>query len=220
MAGRRWAQGKADPDAEAAKARPRPSERSSAADAPPAGKRKRYASEGPVVVPRKPKAGRQDPTPEPSKPAKASGKKRAKPTPEQIAAARERLAPPKAPWHPLPLAELSIVLGFIAMLAAAALSNLNGAAAGFCLIVIGTAEFSWREHKHGYRSHATVLAASAALLVATVMWRVIELSRNLCLGVAVAVFLVAWGALDRAYVPRRDREAAEALTRADGASKP
>jgi hypothetical protein len=200
MAGRRWAQGSADAEAAAAKARPRPSERGAAAH--PA------ASKSPT-------GGSAEPQPpKPPKPTKSPDGKRAKPTPEQIAAARERLAPPKAPWHPLPLAELAIVFGFVAMLAGALLTNLNGAAAGFCLIAVGTAEFSWREHRHGYRSHATVLAASGALVLGIVLWRALELSRNVCIGAAIVVFLMAWGTLDRAYVPRREREAADRARRA------
>lgn len=124
-----------------------------------------------------------------------------------MARAKELLSPPKAPWHPLPLAELAIVLGALAMLVAAVLTNGDGIIAGFVLVLIGTAEFSWREHHHGYRSHGAVLAGIAAFAAGIICWKFAGFTRNVCIGAGIAVFLAAWGLFDRAYTPATARTA-------------
>lgn len=127
------------------------------------------------------------------------------PSDEAIARAKERLSPPKAPWHPLPLAEVGIVIGFFVMLIGLVVNNVSGAAAGFGLTLLGVVEFSWREHRHGFRSHGAVLGGLIGLIAAVVCWRFIGLSRYASLGVGLAVFLVAWGLFTRSYVAEEDR---------------
>ena len=138
---------------------------------------------------------------------KAQRREGAKPSPEAIKAAKAKLAPPPPPWHPLPLAEMAIVFGFIAILVAAVLTDRDGVMAGFLLIVLGTAEFSFREHRHGFRSHSTVLAMILGIIVGAIIWRTSGLGRNACIAIGVAVFAFAWGLFDRAYIPRDQREA-------------
>jgi hypothetical protein len=68
---------------------------------------------------------------------------------------------PRPPWHPLPLSEMLIVVG-----AVGAFVGLNKGAshggpplvAGLAAVVLGTAEFTLREHLSGYRSHTIILA--------------------------------------------------------------
>jgi len=67
---------------------------------------------------------------------------------------------PQAPWHPLPLAEILILLGAIATIV-----GLNRRSEGTALLVvglvsvgIGTFEVTVREHLSGYRSHTILLA--------------------------------------------------------------
>lgn len=177
MAGRRWAQGRSTDSGTPSV--PRPSERG-------------QTKEG-GQTPKRAKAPKPERGPQPS--------------PEAIARAKERLKPPPAPWHPLPLAEAAIVLGFLAILLAAFLTDRDGIYAGFLLIVLGTAEFSWREHHHGFRSHATVLGAIAGFIVGGIVWRVSGLSRNASIGVGLVVFLIVWSSLDRSYVPMAKRQA-------------
>lgn len=131
---------------------------------------------------------------------------RAAPSPEAIARAKAKLSPPPPPWAPLPLAELAIALGFLAILVAAVMANKSGIQAGFLLIALGTAEFSLREHRHGYRSHATVLAMIAGVFVGALCWRFAGLQRNPCIAIGGVVFLIVWGLLDRSYVPASKRE--------------
>lgn len=190
MAGRRWAQGRPadEPDG---KARPRPSERG---QAPAGGGTKPSGAASSKSASSKPVTGRRGP----------------KVSDEALARARAKLEPPKAPWHPLPLAEAAIAIGFLAVLLAAALADRDGIFAGFLLIMLGTAEFSWREHRHGYRPHATVLAVICGFTVGGIAWRTTGLGRDACLGIGLAVFLFAWGILDREYVPAYKRAKADA----------
>jgi hypothetical protein len=136
----------------------------------------------------------------------AAAAKRPAPSPEAIARAKERLAPPKAPWHPLPLAELGIVIGMLVMFVGFAIGNVNGAAGGFAITLLGTVEFSWREHRHGYRSHGAVIGGVVGIAVAALCWRFVGLTRDQCAGVGIVAFLIVWWLLTKTYVPREDRE--------------
>jgi hypothetical protein len=77
---------------------------------------------------------------------------------EQIAALGER---PRAPWHPLPLSELLILVGLIG-----AVIGFGRRESGLTLlftsigaIALGTIEFTLREHLAGYRSHTLMLSS-------------------------------------------------------------
>ncbi len=90
---------------------------------------------------------------------------------------------PAAPWHPLPLSELLILVGMIA--SAVGFVQVLGdrgsyglekfppgasaALAGIGAMAVGTVEVTMREHLSGYRSHATILAAIPVLLFHTVI---------------------------------------------------
>jgi hypothetical protein len=83
---------------------------------------------------------------------------------EQLAALGER---PQAPWHPLPLSELLILVGMIGTIVGVA----RGAGgrpllfAGIGSIAIGTIESTLREHLSGYRPHTTLLAFVPTALI-------------------------------------------------------
>lgn len=68
---------------------------------------------------------------------------------------------PHAPWHPFPLAELSILVGLIAVAIGAARgeSGKTLLLAGVGIVVLGTLDTTVREHLSGYRSHAGLLAS-------------------------------------------------------------
>jgi hypothetical protein len=108
------------------------------------------------------------------------GSRRARPRPRGAAA---RSAPgfkdpqsvgerPQAPWHPLPLSELLILVGAIG--AAIGLgrepSHLSPTLlAGIAAVVIGTLEVTLREHRSGYRSHTIMLALLPTLVFHSVV---------------------------------------------------
>jgi hypothetical protein len=68
---------------------------------------------------------------------------------------------PQAPWHPLPLSELLILVGAIGTIVGIRRGISHGGPvliAGLAAVVIGTVEVSLREHLSGYRSHTIMLA--------------------------------------------------------------
>ncbi len=81
-----------------------------------------------------------------------------------LKAAGER---PQAPWHPLPLSELLILVGAIGTVVAWLRGiQSNGAllGAGIGAVVIGTIEVTLREHLSGFRSHTMMLSVIPAIV--------------------------------------------------------
>jgi hypothetical protein len=79
--------------------------------------------------------------------------------------------PPQAPWHPLPLSELLILVGAIATVVGFATASRHGISnggpallAGLAAVAIGTIEVTLREHLSGYRSHTIMLALLPVLI--------------------------------------------------------
>jgi hypothetical protein len=69
---------------------------------------------------------------------------------------------PKAPWHPFPLVELSVLIGMVLVVIGVLSEGERRIAllfAGLGLISIAALELAIREHFAGYRSHTTLLAA-------------------------------------------------------------
>ncbi len=68
---------------------------------------------------------------------------------------------PQAPWHPWPLSESLILVGAVATLIGFARGGSGRAVlfAGLGAVILGTLEFTIREHLAGYRAHTSLLAA-------------------------------------------------------------
>ena len=71
---------------------------------------------------------------------------------------------PQAPWHPLPLSELLILVGAIGTVIGLGRLGHGGIShggpalfAGIAAVLIGTVEVTLREHLSGYRSHTLIL---------------------------------------------------------------
>jgi hypothetical protein len=74
---------------------------------------------------------------------------------------------PPAPWHPLPLSELLILVGAIVVVIGVRNGVSNAGAtllAGIAAVAIGTFEVTIREHRSGYRSHTVMLALLPVLV--------------------------------------------------------
>ncbi len=109
---------------------------------------------------------------------------------------------PQAPWHPFPLVELCVLLGLVLLVwgffTADAASGRVLLVCGMVLASLGGLETALREHFTGYRSHALLLAALPAVLVAGVLffaqapWIAIPVA-------GAAVLLAASAALRRAF---------------------
>jgi len=75
---------------------------------------------------------------------------------------------PPAPWHPLPLSELLILVGAVGTVVGLTRGISNGGPpliAGLAALAIGTVEVTLREHLSGYRSHAIILAALPVIVL-------------------------------------------------------
>lgn len=125
---------------------------------------------------------------------------------------------PQAPWHPWPLSELLILIGAIG-----AIVGLQRASHGFShgapvlltglgAVVLGTIEITWREHRSGYRSHATLLALLAVVVFHTAVILVLSafgpVPRAVNIGllaVDVALFAVLFRLLRTRYADARAR---------------
>ena len=109
-----------------------------------------------------------------SRARRAAGIAPASPTPP----AAPRPAPlsderPKAPWHPFPLVELSVLIGLVLLV----WGLIRGGEDGAVMLVLGMAlaslaglETALREHFSGHASHALLIAAVPAVLTAGVIW--------------------------------------------------
>ena len=117
------------------------------------------------------------PRPLPSTPPPARRRSRARAAPQRDTGSRGFKDPqslgerPQAPWHPLPLSELLILVGAIATIIGFRRGEAGQAVlfAGIGAVAIGTIEVTWREHMSGYRSHAIILALLPTLVFHSVV---------------------------------------------------
>ncbi len=104
-------------------------------------------------------------------------------------------ARPKPPWHPVPLVELSVLLGIV--LIVIGIINRDDSQ-GRLAIAFGVARASLagrgtaaREHYTGFRSHSSLLASMPTVLTAILMG-VVGVDLPIVLPAAVLVFAIAF----------------------------
>jgi hypothetical protein len=125
---------------------------------------------------------------------------------------------PQAPWHPLPLSELLILVGMIGAVIAflrGVASNAALLGAGIAAVAIGTIEVSLREHLGGFRSHTLMLAvlpavvfhSAVVLVVLALASRAPSWLNIALLPIDVALVVVCFKLLRARYVDaRRERK--------------
>jgi hypothetical protein len=102
---------------------------------------------------------------------------------------------PNAPWHPLPVSELLILVGAIGAVLGLARSAHDPSGGGRLLlaglgaVAVGTIEVTWREHRSGHRSHTVLLAGLLVLVFDSVL--VLALTALVTLPRAFSIGLVA-----------------------------
>jgi hypothetical protein len=77
---------------------------------------------------------------------------------------------PQAPWHPVPVSELLILVGAIGTVVGLSKGASHGGPAlivGLAAVIVGTLEFALREHRSGYRAHTVLLALLPTVIVYT-----------------------------------------------------
>lgn len=106
---------------------------------------------------------------------------------------------PPAPWGSFPLAELTVLAGIVAL--AIGLIGQIPTAIGIGVVLggLGGLEVSAREHFAGYRSHTTLLAGTAFVLVVGGLLYLAHLVLAVCLAAGAVVFVAAFLALRRAF---------------------
>lgn len=94
----------------------------------------------------------------------------------ELARARAAQERPQAPWHPLPLSELLILVGAVGVIVGlkrlqhGGISGAGGVlVAGVAAVAIGTIEVTLREHLSGYRAHTLLLALIPAIALHTLV---------------------------------------------------
>lgn len=122
-------------------------------------------------------------------------------------------------WHPLPISEILILAGTVAVVIGFFRAKDSGLASGgplllvgVIVLLVGTFEVTLREHLSGYRSHAIMLAAfpvlvfhSAAILLVSRFTRVPS-SLNIGLfAVDLALFFVLFRVLRSRFLDARAR---------------
>jgi len=127
---------------------------------------------------------------------------------------------PQAPWHPLPLSELLILVGAIATVIGFTRGEGGHVVlfVGIGAVTIGTTEVSLREHLSGYRSHTIILALIPTLVFHSVVVLIVagftRVPAVLNLGLLVldaAVFAVVFKYLRTRFIDaRRERSFAAA----------
>jgi hypothetical protein len=138
----------------------------------------------------------------------APSEERATPAPSVAPSTPRRRAKleeaPKAPWHPVPLVELSILAGLI-LSVIGFLSEGDRRpvliVGGLALIAVASCELAIREHFAGYRSHSALLALLLAFGVGAVCWFASEDRYVVIAGAAIA-FGPAFWAMRRSFVDR------------------
>ena len=103
-----------------------------------------------------------------------------------------------APWHPVPLIELCVLVGIVCAAIGLFTTTRPLIALGISLAALGGLDTAAREHFGGYKPHALVLAGVPAIAAAVVA-AVAKAPLFIVVPVMVAVFAAAFVALRRAW---------------------
>lgn len=112
---------------------------------------------------------------------------------------RGKEEPPPAPWGSFPLAELTVLAGIVALAIGVFGGHPKAIGLGVVLAGLGGLEVAVREHLAGYRSHTTLLAGTAFVLVTGGLFYLAGLILAVCLAAGAVAFLASFLALRRAF---------------------
>jgi Flp pilus assembly protein TadB len=112
---------------------------------------------------------------------------------------------PRSIFHPVPVAEVAILAGLIAVVIGLLQHGGPALSVGAIVCGLGVLESTAREHFSGYRSHATLLAAFPAVLVEVVLALFVGVptQRILLLAPVVPVFGFSFWLLNRTFLGAR-----------------
>lgn len=92
-----------------------------------------------------------------------------------------------------------MLAGIVALVVGVASKDPTAIGIGVVLAALGGLEVSAREHFAGYRSHTTLLAGTAFVLITGALFYLAGLVLAVCLAAGAAVFIASFIALRRAF---------------------
>lgn len=115
---------------------------------------------------------------------------------KRVAAPDER---PPAPWGRAPLAELVILAGIVSLAIGAIGGHPTAIGLGVALAGLGGMEVAIREHFAGYRSHTTLLAGFAFVLVTGLVFYAAGTILAVALAIGALAFAIVFYLARRAF---------------------
>jgi hypothetical protein len=106
---------------------------------------------------------------------------------------------PPAPWGAVPLAELVILGGIVALLIGVIGGHPTAIGVGVVLAGLGGLEVAVREHFAGYRSHTTLLAGTVFVLTVGGLYYVADQILAVALAVGAVAFAIIFYLARRAF---------------------
>ena len=106
---------------------------------------------------------------------------------------------PPAPWGAFPLAELTILAGIVVLAIGVVRQSPTAIGIGAVLGALGGLEISVREHFAGYRSHTTLLAGLAFVVVTGLFFYLAGTILAIALAAGALAFVAAFVAARRAF---------------------
>ena len=129
----------------------------------------------------------------------APAEKAAVPAPKparRVAAPDDR---PPAPWGSVPLAELVILAGIVALIVGIVGQHPTAIGIGVALAGLGGLEVAVREHFAGYRSHTTLLAGAVFVLTVGGLFYLANQILAVALGAGAVAFAIVFFLARRAF---------------------
>ena len=122
---------------------------------------------------------------------------------------------PASPFGGLPVSELAILAGAVALVVGVIHQGGAALAGGLILCLLGVTEVTAREHFSGYRSHTVLLAAVPAVVAEFVIALTVGPPRikALLLVPVAGVFAVCWWFLRRRFLVARQARLARPVKR-------
>lgn len=106
---------------------------------------------------------------------------------------------PPAPWGSVPLAELVILGGIVALIVGIVGQHPRVIGVGVALAGLGGLEVAVREHFAGYRSHTTLLAGAVFVLTVGALFYLANQILAVALGVGAVAFAIVFFLARRAF---------------------
>ena len=106
---------------------------------------------------------------------------------------------PPAPWGNAPLAELVILAGIVSLAIGMIGGHPTAIGVGVALAGLGGLEVAAREHFAGYRSHTTLLAGAAFVLVTGLVFYAADQILAVALAIGAVAFAIVFYLARRAF---------------------